>query len=181
MQPWEFIESESVYDFGIFTARVDRLRSPRNQHVLRRVVVDPPDWVNVVARTGGGQFLIVRQVRHGTGDCTLEIPAGAIDGGESPVQAAERELLEETGYRASSFRELGKVLPNPAFQSNTCYLYLAEGCEQVAQPQLDASEDVQVQLWDWEDLLAATRDGRIQHSLVIAALYYLRDQEATFQ
>jgi ADP-ribose pyrophosphatase len=179
MQPWELVESESVHDFGIFKARVDRMRSPRNQHVLRRVILDPPDWVNVVARTVEGQFLIVRQVRHGTGESTWEIPAGAIDAGESPQEAAERELLEETGYRASSFRELGRVLPNPAFQSNTCYLFLAEGCEAVAQPQLDASEDIQLQLWDWDELLAASRDGRIQHSLVIAALYYLRDQEPT--
>jgi 8-oxo-dGTP pyrophosphatase MutT (NUDIX family) len=177
MQPWEFVQSESSHDYGIFKTRVDHLRSPRTQHVLRRVIVEPPDWVNVVARTQEGSFLMVRQIRHGIAAPSLEIPAGAIEPQERPDQAAARELIEETGYQAASLRELGRVFPNPAFQTNTCYLYLADGCRRVQEPQQDPGEDIHLELWSWKELLAAIRDGRIRHSLVIAALYYLRDHE----
>lgn len=176
MQPWEFLESESRRDYGIFFTRIDQLRSPRTGHVLRRVVIEAPHWVNVVARTVDGQFVLVRQIRHGIGVPSLEIPAGMVEPGEEPVLAAARELMEETGYEPGSMRLLGQVHPNPAFQSNTCFMYLADGCRLVKPVQLDDGEDIQVELWSWDALLKAVRSGEIQHALMIAALFYLQDQ-----
>lgn len=175
MQPWEHVASESTHDYRIFTARVDQIRSPRTGHVLRRVVLDTPDWINVVARTTGGQFVLVRQVRHGIAAPSLEIPAGMVEPGEAPELAATRELLEETGYQGR-MRWLGQVYPNPAFQGNTCYHFLAEDCEYVAEPQLDPGEDIQVELWSWPQILEAVRSGEVRHSLMISALFYYRDQ-----
>jgi len=175
MQSWEFLESESRRDYGIFFTRIDQLRSPRTGHVLRRVVVEAPNWVNVIARTVDGQFVLVRQIRHGIGAPSLEIPAGIIEPGEEPALAAARELVEETGYEPASIRLLGQVHPNPAFQSNTCFIYLADGCRLVRELTLDDGEDIQVELWSWDALLKAVRSGEIQHALMIAALYYLRD------
>lgn len=180
MQPWEFVHSESTNDYGIFKARVDHLRSPRTQDTLRRVILETPDWVNVVARTEKGGFLMVRQIRHGIAAPCLEIPAGMMEEGETPEQAASRELLEETGYLAETIRPLGQVFPNPAFQNNTCYLLLADNCKKVAEPSQDSGEDIQVEEWNWEDVLQATRDGRIAHALCIAALYYYRDSLGSF-
>ena len=176
MQPWEFLESESRRDYGIFFTRIDQLKSPRTGHVLRRVVVEAPNWVNVVARTTDRQFVLVRQIRHGIGAPSLEIPAGMIEPGEEPALAAARELVEETGYESGSMRLLGQVYPNPAFQSNTCFIYLADQCRLVKPVHLDEGEDIQVELWSWEALLKAVRSGEIQHALMIAALFYLRDQ-----
>ena len=175
MQPWEFLESESRRDYGIFFTRIDQLKSPRTGHVLRRVVIEAPHWVNVVARTVDGQYVLVRQIRHGIGAPSLEIPAGMVEPGEDPAVAAARELVEDTGDEASSLRVLGQVHPNPAFQSNTCYIYLADGCRLTREVSLDAGEDIQVELWSWQNLLAAVRSGEIQHALMIAALFYLRD------
>ena len=176
MQPWEFLESESRRDYGIFFTRIDQLKSPRTGHVLRRVVVEAPNWVNVVARTVDGQYVLVRQIRHGIGAPSLEIPAGMVELGEDPALAAARELVEETGYEPQSIRLLGQVYPNPAYQSNTCFIYLADGCRLAREISLDEGEDIQVELWDWSALLAAVRSGEIQHALMIAALFYLRDQ-----
>ena len=178
MQPWEFLESESRRDYGIFFTRIDQLKSPRTGHVLRRVVVEAPNWVNVIARTLEGQYILVRQIRHGIGAPSLEIPAGMVEPGEEPAVAAARELVEETGYECSSIRLLGEVYPNPAFQSNTCSIYLADGCRLTRELALDESEDIQVELWSWENLLAAVRSGVIRHALMIAALFYLTDQES---
>lgn len=179
MQPWELIQHDSTTDYGIFRSRVDQLRSPRTGHVLRRVVLETPDWINVVARTEEGQYILVRQVRHGIAAPSLEIPAGIVESGEAPQAAAERELLEETGYQARSIRSLGAVFPNPAFQNNTCHLFLAEGCRRVSEPELDAGEDIRVELWSPSDVLEATRDGRIRHALAIAAFYYLLLEKAS--
>ncbi|MBX3172549.1 MAG: NUDIX hydrolase [Candidatus Eremiobacteraeota bacterium] len=176
MQPWEFLESESRRDYGIFFTRIDQLKSPRTGHVLRRVVVEAPDWVNVVARTVDGQYVLVRQIRHGIGAPSLEIPAGMVEPGEDPALAAARELVEETGYEPESIRLLGQVYPNPAFQSNTCFIYLADGCRRVREVSLDDGEEIAVELWSWPALLAAVRSGEIQHALMIAALFYLCDQ-----
>ena len=178
MQPWEFLESESRRDYGIFFTRIDQLKSPRTGHVLRRVVVEAPNWVNVIARTLEGQYILVRQIRHGIGAPSLEIPAGMVEPGEEPAVAAARELVEETGYECSSIRLLGEVYPNPAFQSNTCSIYLADGCRLTRELALDESEDIQVELWSWENLLAAVRRGEIRHALMIAALFYLTDHES---
>ncbi|MBN9419806.1 MAG: NUDIX hydrolase [Candidatus Eremiobacteraeota bacterium] len=175
MEPWEFLESESRRDYGIFFTRIDQLKSPRTGHVLRRVVVEAPHWVNVVARTTDGQYVLVRQIRHGIGAPSLEIPAGMVEPGEDPALAAARELVEETGYEAESIRLLGQVYPNPAFQSNTCFIYLADNCRLTREVSLDAGEDILVELWSWENLLAAVRSGEIRHALMIAALFYLRD------
>lgn len=178
VKPWEFVESESSHDYGIFKTRVDHLRSPRTQHVLRRVMVEPPDWVNVVARTVDGNFLMVRQIRHGIAAPSLEIPAGAIEANESPAQAAARELLEETGYQAATLHELGRVFPNPAFQTNTCYLYLADHCHKVQRTRARSRRGHPSGDLDPRPV-ARGQPGtdRIQHSLVIAALYFLREQE----
>lgn len=177
MEPWEFLESESRRDYGIFFTRIDQLKSPRTGHVLRRVVVEAPNWVNVVARTEDNRYILVRQIRHGIGAPSLEIPAGMVEPGEDPAVAAARELVEETGYECASLKLLGEVFPNPAFQSNTCSIFLAEGCRLTREVCLDEGEDIQVELWSWPDLMAAVRSGEIRHALMIAALFYLTDQK----
>ena len=67
-------------------------------------VIDAPDWVNVVALTDRDELLLIEQWRHGVDHATLEIPGGMVDPGETPLEAARRELLEETGYRAGTFQ-----------------------------------------------------------------------------
>ncbi len=177
MNSWEHVGQESTTSYGIFTARVDLLRSPRNQAVLRRVVLDGPDWVNVICRTQENTYLIVRQIRHGIGQTTWEIPAGSVDPLESPEHAAAREVLEETGYRPSRVVHLGVVHPNPAFQSNRCHLLFADGCVKVQEPELDEGEDIEVEQWSWEQLREAPQRGDITHALVITALYFFQSPE----
>ena len=74
---------------------------------------------------------MVRQYRHGAGQLTLETPGGLIDPGETPAEAAARELLEETGYAADEIVSLGAVNPNPALFSNRLHGFLARGAQRV--------------------------------------------------
>lgn len=162
-------------DYGIFRVRRDLLRSPRTGARLERVVLETPDWVNVVAFTEAGRVLLVRQYRFGIEAVTAEIPGGMVDPGESPLDAARRELREETGHEAPRWHSLGVLEPNPAIQDNRCHLFLAEGAHRVGAPRLDAGEDIELDEMTPEELRRAVLRGEIRHCIVVAALSRVLD------
>lgn len=153
--------------------RAVRYRHPGRARDGEFVVLAAPDWVNVVALTPGGRLVLVRQFRFGIGDFSLEIPGGMIEPGEDPVAAAVRELREETGYAGTGARLLGSVHPNPAIQNNRCHLVLVEGAERRGATAWDADEEIGVTTEPVAEVMAWARSGRITHSLVLCALFYL--------
>ncbi|MBX6314662.1 MAG: NUDIX hydrolase [Isosphaeraceae bacterium] len=148
---------------------------PVTGHRRTYYVLDNPDFINVIALTTEGQIVLIRQWRHGTREIELELPAGLVDPGESPLEAARRELLEETGYAAETWSLIGSVKPNPAYQVNTGWSTLAEGCRKVAEPSLDDGEDIEVVLVDPAEIPGLVRDGTIRHSLVLCSLFWWLD------
>jgi 8-oxo-dGTP pyrophosphatase MutT (NUDIX family) len=134
------------------------------------------DWVNVVPvihdAGGGERFLMVRQFRHGAGRVTTEFPAGLVEKGEPPLQAAERELREETGRRAGRMTLLGTVSPNPAFMSNTCYTYLAEDLSEPERTELDSLEVLEAIEVPASELERRIGTGEFINSLVLVALLW---------
>lgn len=169
-EPWEVLDSYQHADYVIFKARIDTLRSPQGAQG-DFIILECPEWVNVVALTEDRQAIMVRQFRHGVRAAGLEFPGGMVDPGESPFTAARRELLEETGYEARAWKELGFVHPNPATQTNRCWTYLATGCRRVAELRLDTTEELTVELHSERELADLVRRGEITHSLVVAAMY----------
>lgn len=136
-------------------------------------VLEGADWVNVVALTEAGGMLFVRQWRHGTGGETLEIPGGCVDPGDaSPLEAARRELREETGFVSDDWTELGWVSPNPAIQANRCFTFLARSCRKVGEPAPDGTEDLRVETIPEAEVPGLVRAGRIRHALVLAAFHW---------
>ena len=87
--------------------------------------------------------------------------------------AVRRELREETGYAARSWKRIGVVHPNPAIQGNRCFTYLATGCRKVGDLMPDEGEDLAVELIPLRRIPDLIRKGRITHSLVIAAFHFL--------
>ena len=172
-EEWKVVESARVGDHGIFAVRRDRAVSPRTGYSKDYSILECPDWVNVVARTPEGRFVLVRQWRVGTRRYTLEIPGGAVDREDGePEAAARRELREETGYTAERFHLLGVVEPNPAFQINRCFTYLAEDARRTDELRLDPGEEIDVVLADAGEIEGMVADGSIDHALVIAGLYW---------
>ncbi len=170
--PWPLSGRETLADYRVFRVRRDRAVSPVTGDAHDFFVLEGADWVNVVALTGDGGMLFVRQYRHGTGSETLEIPGGCVDPGDaSPLVAARRELREETGYVSDDWSPLGDVHPNPAILSNRCFTFLARGAVRAGEPAPDGNEDLRVDVIPRAEVDGLVRSGRITHALVLAALH----------
>lgn len=178
VRAWTRVRSESLFRHKLFELRHEELERPEEGRRRAALVLDAPDWVNVVALDAGDRVLLVRQWRFGIGAPTLEIPGGMVDPGESPLEAAARELVEETGYRAARWTELGAVDPNPAFLTNRCTTFLAEQLERVGEPAGDGEEEITVESAAVGALGALVDSGAIRHSLVIAAIYLFERHRA---
>ena len=170
MAGWKILESTEVLDHPVL--RVTRSRRRLGEHVGDFVTLHSPDWVNVVPVTREGRVVLIKQWRHGSQDWAVEIPGGLVDPGETPAQAAARELAEETGYSAPELTFLGKVNPNPALFDNDCYTYLALDASQEAEPQPEAGEVIEVFTVEPEQLPAMVASGEVDHCIVIAALTF---------
>jgi len=177
VEKWDKVESKQLADYRIFKSRQDTRRSPRTGEVHTFFVLESPDWMNVVPLTPQGNVVFIHQFRHGSESIMMEIPGGLVDQDEAPAETARRELLEETGYAADKIVLIGTVSPNPAFLDNTCFTYLALGARKVQEPELEASEDIVVEEVPLEKVAGLIRNGRITHSLVVAAFYHLERYE----
>jgi 8-oxo-dGTP pyrophosphatase MutT (NUDIX family) len=122
---------------------------------------------------------MIRQYRHGSRKIALEIPGGLLDPGDTAKKAAARELLEETGFRAKKWKQIGVVNPNPALFNNRCYTFLAQDIQNVSDPELDQTEDIEVVFLPLRDIPGFILKGKIDHAMVITAFawYFLRNPE----
>jgi ADP-ribose pyrophosphatase len=167
IKPWKVLESQRLRA----NIRLDRCELP-NGRVITPAVLEFGPWATVVPLTKDRQVVLVRQYRHGLGQVTLELPGGIVDEGESPLQAARRELREETGYAGGRFTALGRTCPNPAIQNNLIHFFLAQDLEHAGAQHLDDTEEIEVALMPLDDLIALAREGGLMNALQVAALFF---------
>ena len=171
---WEKRESRYLAKYRIFDLREDICISPRTGEAFPFYVLETRDWINIVPVTEDGLIVMVRQYRFGTGEVTLEIPGGLVDHEDGSVlEAARREMLEETGYDSNEIISLGKVRPNPAIQNNTCHIFLAKNARKISEQCLDTSEDIMVELFSRKEINDMIKGGMIDHCMVLNCFYFL--------
>ncbi len=173
-QRWQKLGSRTLATTRIFDLTLAGYRHPARQTEREFVVIDAPEWVNVVALTPAHELVLVRQFRHGADDFSLEIPGGVVDRGEDPVAAGVRELQEETGCRGNAPLRLGAVHPNPAMQNNRCHLLLVTGAERGAELEWDEDEEIEILAKPVDEVYEMAWSGRITHALVLDALLLFR-------
>jgi ADP-ribose pyrophosphatase len=169
----KILRSEIIYQGPIFGIRRDEVIEPSGVRATREVITHPGSVV-VLPVLPDGRILMIRQYRHATRQYLWELVAGRIDAGEKPRQAAARELIEETGYRARKFRIFLDVFPTPGFLEERMFILLAEGLTAgVAQPEDD--EKIVSRAYTRKQLEEMIRRGKLRDAKSIAGiLYYLR-------
>jgi len=130
-------------------------------------------WVNVVALTKTQEIVLVQQYRHGIQKTVLELPGGCMEPEDiSPLEAAKRELLEESGYTSDNFIETGIISPNPATHNNLIHCFLATDVELIAKIKLDETEQINVFLLPLDNIIKDISNGIILQSFHISSLFF---------
>lgn len=167
---WAILESEYLIQRPWLTARRDKVQLPDGRIIPEYYVLEYPDWVNVIAITADGQFVMERQYRHAAGSTNFELPCGVMEKGEEPLEAAKRELKEETGYGGGKWQELMVLSANPTAMTNMTHCFLAVGVEKMSKPHLDPTEDLSVHLLSREEVCNLIQNNEIIQSLMVAPL-----------
>jgi 8-oxo-dGTP pyrophosphatase MutT (NUDIX family) len=182
---WQKVTSRVVAHFRVFNLREDIFISPRTGKEFPAFILETGDWISIVPVTPDDQVVMVKQYRFAAEKVTLEIPGGLADLEDiSMLEAARRELREETGYNSDDIVHLGTVLPNPAILNNRCHIFYARNVTCQEEQCLDIGEDIEVALLPLEDIPRLIREGVIDHSIVLNAFHLFdlyRQNESSFR
>lgn len=170
-QKWKVLDTKYLIRRPWLTARRDTVQLPDGRVNPEYYILEYPTWVNVIAITEDGRFVMVEQYRHGLQEVFTELVAGVAEDGEAPLAAAKRELLEETGYAGGDWQLLSVISQNPSTTNNLTYCYLAKGVRKVSEQSLDETEDIAVKLLTEGKLKEMLLADSFKQSLMVAPLW----------
>ena len=169
---WKVLNSEYLLQNEWIAVRADTCEMGNGRLIDPYYIMESGDYVNIVPVTAEGEILFVRIYRHGVGQTLLETPGGLIDVGESPLLAAQRELLEETGCTCAEIRLIGSGFPDPARLSCRAHYFLATGCVETAVPSWDDHEEMELLKLPIAEAKRLLFAGKIVDSVQQSALFF---------
>jgi ADP-ribose pyrophosphatase len=171
IQPWKLLSSQEMFTASPWVkVHKDSIALPSGRIVEDYYRVVLPEYVVIYATRDDGKVLIERKYRHALRKIVCDLPAGFIEKNESPVEAAKRELLEETGYRAGTWKPMGSFLVDGNRDCGKCHFYEAQGLERVAQPEEDDAEEIEVRFLTRKSLIAVVTGGDIPLLATVAII-----------
>ena len=181
---WKEEKRKKLLDCRVFSVWESYCKPPQAQNAANDLrtfsLIDARDWaivIPVIKSFQGSKFVMVWQWRAGSGEMSLEFPGGVFEPKENPLQAAAREMQEETGYKPGKIKKIGEFSPNPAIMSNRVHFFLAEDLIDTGRQSLDTDEYVEVTLVDVDEVCRGMGQAPYVHALMGSALaLYLKAQ-----
>ena len=174
MKPWKLLDTEYLVNAPWLKVAKEKCELPNGKVIDDFYTLWQPDWVMILARTVEGKWVMTEQYRLGTGKIALEFPAGIIDKGETPEQAAIRELQEECGYGLDERRPityLGSFSVNPDRHRGRFHVVFIDGVERIGNTSFDDTEDIESFTLSNEELQEKMANGTFDHPLQIAGYF----------
>lgn len=166
---------QTVFEAGVFKLETEAITLENGvdtqAHILRH-----PGAAAIVPMLDPGTVVLIRQYRHAMGGFVWEVPAGTLDGADAdPLACAQRELIEETGYRGDYFESLGVIAPSPGYSDERIHIFLATGLTFDRQ-NLDRDEVLQVHAKPFDEAMEMAGNGEIVDAKTIAALFFAKNR-----
>jgi ADP-ribose pyrophosphatase len=169
------VKESHIVHHGFFDVRVDTLQLPHGPKRPYTVLNIKSHAAAVIAQTKDGKLLVTQEYRHPTGQWLLSCPGGRIDTGESPIEAARRELLEETGYGGGEFSLLGSIYPYPSVTNQQIFFVHAKNVAYQQPPTLEDFELIHSDLKTPEELFKAIATGSPVDGVFCSGLFLWRN------
>ncbi|MBB4570313.1 NUDIX hydrolase [Rhizobium leucaenae] len=171
LPPWQVKSSAHLLHDRWLKVRADACVTAEGVEIAPYYVLEYPDWVQVVALDAEDNIYLLQQYRHALGVVSLEVPGGAIDASDAnPIEAAARELREETGLSASEWEYVGALAPNPATHSNLSHIVLARNVEIATKPADDPTERTRLVRMPIRQAIGLALEGKMIQSIHVAGL-----------
>jgi ADP-ribose pyrophosphatase len=163
LQHWKTVSTVDILeDLPWLKLSADHVVLPNGRHIEKFYRLHLPEYAVVVAVTADGLVVMERQYKHAVGEVTENLPAGYLETGESPVNAAKRELLEETGFEAPTWRCLGSFCVDGNRGCGRIHAFVASGARKVADPVEQDTEQLEIILKKPRDAFKLLVEGRIR-------------------
>jgi len=181
---WKTLKSEIILENDFFKVQKDRCEKTNGEIIENYYTVHRPNVAIIIAFTPDMRLILINQYRHPVHSTDYELPAGFIEPFENDImQAAKRELLEETGYEAESLTKIQETFSSAGFMSNHVNFFIGFNAKKIADQKLDDNEELEVEITAWNKALQMLKEEKIKDlgsvTGILLAKNYLEEHKIT--